>query len=253
MQRRRARSRSLSAGSSRVGCACYWFDGPPDGAQRSELEQALGVDGVERLSLGPLSLGALHAFLRNRLDRVFRARTLLRIHEQSGGNPFFALELARALGTDIDPTKPLPVPQTLEELVRIRLAGLPAATRVALGFVAALGTPSESLLARAGVDMDALDVAVDAHVLERENGRFASRTRCCRQCSMQTLGDGRRLVHRRIAEIVDDPLVRARHLARWRRRSRTAQWLRCSTRLRGRRRNAARARLRRSWQSRRCG
>src|SRR5262249_47051046 len=100
-----------------------------EGAQPSELERGLPGRGVGRLTVGPFSVGALHVFLRDRVDRVFARQTLLRIHEQSGGNPFFALELARALGGDADPTRPLPVPQTLEELLRGRLAGLPASTR----------------------------------------------------------------------------------------------------------------------------
>ena len=79
----------------------------------------------------------------------FARQTLLRIHERSGGNPFFALEIARALDRDLDPLEPLPVPQTLEELVRVRLTGLPPETRDALALAAAIGTPSELLL-RAG-------------------------------------------------------------------------------------------------------
>jgi hypothetical protein len=85
---------------------------------------------------------------------------LLRIHERSGGNPFFALELARVLDEDVDPLQPLPVPATLEELVRARINALPASTGHALALAAALGTPSESLLERAGVEADALVAAV---------------------------------------------------------------------------------------------
>jgi hypothetical protein len=40
----------------------------------------------------PLSVGALHRLLHDRLGRPFARQTLLRIHETSGGNPFFALE-----------------------------------------------------------------------------------------------------------------------------------------------------------------
>src|SRR5205823_13299393 len=123
-----------------------------------------------RLSVGPLSVGALHRLLRDRLARLFARQTLLRIHERSGGNPFFALELARVLGTDIDPLEPLRVPETLEGLVRARISGLPARHRDALALASALGTPSESLLARAGVTANALAPAVAAHVIERENG-----------------------------------------------------------------------------------
>ena len=52
-----------------------------DGAQPSGLEQALSAECVQRLPVGPLSVGALHRFLRDRLDRTFARQTLLRIHE----------------------------------------------------------------------------------------------------------------------------------------------------------------------------
>ncbi len=61
----------------------------------TSLESALPAPSVERLQVGPLTVGALQAVLRERLDRVFPRPTLLRIHETSGGNPFYALELAR--------------------------------------------------------------------------------------------------------------------------------------------------------------
>ena len=102
-----------------------------DGAQPSGLEQALDREYVQRLSVGPLSVGALHRFLRDRLDRPFARQTLLRIHEKSGGNPFMALELARILDVDINPLRPLAVPESLEALVRVRMSGLPASTREA--------------------------------------------------------------------------------------------------------------------------
>src|SRR5207244_8669905 len=91
-----------------------------DGAEPSGIEQALGSERVQRLHVGPLSVGALHRFLRDRLGRTFARQTLLRIHERLGGNPFFALEVARVLDADIDPVQPLPVPETLDELVRER-------------------------------------------------------------------------------------------------------------------------------------
>src|SRR6202030_266684 len=110
------------------------------GVQPSGFEQALAPESIQRLPVEPLSVGALHRLLRDRLGRPFARQTLLRIHERSGGNPFFALELARVLAVDIDPLQPLPVPVTLEELVRARISGLPASTRVALALAAAWGT-----------------------------------------------------------------------------------------------------------------
>jgi DNA-binding CsgD family transcriptional regulator len=186
-----------------------------EGARRSELERALEAESVQRLTVGPLSVGALHRFLRDRLERPFARQTLLRIHETSGGNPFFALELARALGADVDPLRPLPVPETLEELVRARLAGLPAPTREALELASALGAPSASLLERAGISPDALEAAVGAHVIERENGNIRFTHPLLSSVLYQGLSSGeeRRSLHERLAEIVDDPLARARHLA----------------------------------------
>ncbi len=183
------------------------------GAAPAGLEQALEAGRVDQLPVGPLSVGALHRLLRDRFGRSFARQTLLRIHERSGGNPFFALELARVLDVDIDPLEPLPVPERLDELVRARLAALPSVTRDALALASALGTPSESLLERAGVAPDALAPAVAAHLIERENGTIRFTHPLLSSVLYLDLGDERRSVHGRIARIVQDPLLRARHLA----------------------------------------
>ena len=184
-----------------------------EGVPQSELEQGLGVDRVRPLVVGPLSVGALHRLLRDRLERPFARQTLLRIHERSGGNPFFALELASILPEDGDALEPLPVPETLEELVDARISALPASTRKALAIASAVGTTSESLLKRAGVATDALDAAVAAHVIERENGRIRFTHPLLSSVLYGDLGEERQRVHARIAEVVDDPILRARHLA----------------------------------------
>ena len=180
------------------------------GAEPSELESALPT---ERVEIGPLSVGAVHRLLSDRLGRSFARQTLLRIHEQSGGNPFFALEIARALDGDVDPLEPLPVPPTLEGLVRVRLTGLPPATRDALGLAAAIGTPSEVLLEQAGVPEGALDPAIAAHVIERDDGTIRFTHPLLSSALYNDLGDQRQSVHARIADVVADPVVRARHLA----------------------------------------
>ena len=182
-------------------------------AEQAGPEQALDAGRIERLPVGPLSIGALHRLLRDRFGRSFARQTLLRIHERSGGNPFFALELARVLDVDVDPLEPLPVPENLEELVHARLAGLPSATRDALALASALGTPSESLLERAGVAADALVPAVAARVIERENGTIRFTHPLLSSAVYPESGAERRSVHDRIARIVDDPVLGARHLA----------------------------------------
>jgi len=182
-------------------------------APNAEIEDALGAERVQRVPVGPVSPGALHRLLRDRLQRSFARQTLLRLHEQSGGNPFFALELATALGDEVDPLEPLAVPPTLEELVRARIDRLPVATRDALALAAALGTPSESLLVRAGIAKRELEPAFAANVVERDDGTIRFTHPLLSSVLYHELGAERLRVHARIAEVVDDPLLRARHLA----------------------------------------
>jgi DNA-binding CsgD family transcriptional regulator len=182
-----------------------------EGIAPSELERVLEP---ERLRLGQLSLGALQALLYRRLARPLPRPTLLRLHESSGGNPFYALEVARVLPPEADPTQPLPVPDTLEALLRARLDRLPRGTRNALALVACAGRPTVALLRRAGIGEDELEPALAAHVLERrgEHLRFAH------PLLATVLDRGlrpseRRRIHRLLAAVVEEQLSRARHLA----------------------------------------
>ena len=184
-----------------------------ESVEQPELEAALGLELIRRLTVGPLSAGALHRLLRDRLERPFARQTLLRIHEWSGGNPFFALEVARALPKDVDPLAPLPVPDTVEELLGARMSVLPAVTRKALALAAAVGTTSESLLTRAGVSPDALEAAVAAQVVARESGTVRFTHPLLASVLYADLGDERQSVHSRLAEIVEDPVLQARHRA----------------------------------------
>lgn len=184
-------------------------------AAPSELERAIEADRVERLPVGPLSLGATHRLLQARLGQTFSRPTLLRVYETSGGNPFYALELGRVLlGRDVDPMQPLHVPETLEGLVRARLDGLPPATRRALLLASALGRPSAELLADVGATEDALAPALAAHVVERAEGTIRFTHPLLASVVYQGVSaDERRRAHGLVAQIVDDPMLRARHLA----------------------------------------
>ena len=181
------------------------------------VEQALDADRVERLRLGPLSVGAMQALLKARLGQAFPRPTLLRLHEASGGNPFFALELGRALDAEEgagDPTRPLPIPETLERLVAGRLDGLEEATLDALLLVSAVGRPSPALLRTAGVSDDALEPAFAAHLVEQTAGTIRFTHPLLGSTLYQTCpAEDRRRVHRLLGDIVDDPVGRARHLA----------------------------------------
>jgi DNA-binding CsgD family transcriptional regulator len=185
-----------------------------ESAETPDLERAIHADRVERLRVGPLSLGAIHRLLQAHLALTLARPTLLRVHETSGGNPFYALELARALGADTDPTQPLPVPETLEGLVRARLEELPPATRESLLLAVAVGRPSAELFASLDVADDVLDPALAGRVVERTDGTIRFTHPLLASVVYQGVSaDERRRAHGRVALVVADPLDRARHLA----------------------------------------
>lgn len=185
-----------------------------ESTESPDLEHAIPADRVRRLHVGPLSLGALQKLLQTHLARTLARPTLLRVHETSGGNPFYALEIARAVGGDVDPTHPLPVPETLEGLVRARLAALPPATRESLLLAVAVGRPSTDLLARLDVTEQQLEPAFAARVIARtdETIRF-THPLLASVVYQSASADERRRAHGRLALVVADPLDRARHLA----------------------------------------
>jgi DNA-binding CsgD family transcriptional regulator len=191
---------------------------PNEEPQAPGLEHAVNPGRVERLILGPLSMGALHLLIQRRLKRSFARPTLLRLLELSGGNPFYGLELARGLspeGAVGDTTeRRIPVPESLEQLVGARLEQLPNPTREALLVVAAHGRPSRSLLRASGVATRALEPAVAAHVLERaENTVRFTHPLLASALYQSASTEERRRTHERLATIVDDPVERGRHLA----------------------------------------
>lgn len=183
---------------------------------RPEAERAgpVGVAGERstRLELGPLSVAALHRIVADTLGRTFPRPTLVRIAHASGGNPFYALEIARLLGCDGGPrgAETLPVPEDLRALVAERVASLPARTRAALVRAAALARPDLSL-----VDARALAAAEEAGLVRLGvDGRveFAHPLYASAVYTSAPLSR-RRATHRALADRVADPEERARHLA----------------------------------------
>lgn len=177
----------------------------PLGLERAEL-------GLRRVRLGPLSMGALHRLLRNRVEVTLTRPALRRVHAASGGNPFYALELVRALQASgrIRPGQPLPVPQTLEGIVRQRIEALPAGAREVLQVAAALARPTESMLG----ERLAVDQAVEAGVVELVDGEVRFTHPLLAAAAYGSIGaEERRRLHRRLADAVGDPEERARHLA----------------------------------------
>jgi DNA-binding CsgD family transcriptional regulator len=183
-----------------------------------EIVTALPDERVRRERIGPLSLGALHTLLRVRLGRTFPRPVLRRLHESSGGNPLYGLELARALerrGGVTAREHELQVPRSLRALVEERLVALPVATRHALAHAAALAQPSLAVISAAlGGAEGLLDPAVQADVIAVEEETVAFAHPLLASVLLSGLGVGeRRRIHSRLAEVVTDPEERARHLA----------------------------------------
>lgn len=181
------------------------------------LDRALPEQRVRRMALGPLSVGALGRLLRLRLRTAFPRPTLRRLHELSGGNPFFALELGRALGggsLGLHPGDPLP--SSLDGLVSDRLAALSHETREALAVAAAASAATLSLVeAVRGAPADAVLVpAFQTEVIEVHGERIRFTHPLLASAAYAGVDeDRRRVLHGRLAAVVEASEERARHLA----------------------------------------
>ena len=184
------------------------------------LDRGFPADRVRRLSIGPLSVGALHRLLHLRIGVALPRPTLLRVHEASDGNPFYALETVRMIQRRTDPIgygQPLPTPDSMTALVRERLGSLPANVQRVLRAATVPSDPTVAVVATLvgrGPVRRSLEGAVEAGLIELENGhiRFAHPLLASAVYSQTTSAERRRL-HRRLSGIVEDPEERARHLA----------------------------------------
>ena len=200
--------RRLRDADARLLVSCR---GEPGAPLPFACEQAL-VEEIARLAVGPLSKGAIHRLIGQRLGVNLPLTSLSAVYETSGGNPFFALELARA-GTNAHADGLIRLPRNLELLVRERLQRLPVATREALAFASALSDPTFEVLDRVGV-AGALEPAIDGGVIELEEGHIHFDHPLLAAAAWNAIGPKRkREIHRALSEAVEDEEQHARHLA----------------------------------------
>jgi ATP/maltotriose-dependent transcriptional regulator MalT len=174
-------------------------------------------DGVERLRVGPLSLGGLHTLLSTRLGRSFSRPALVRIAELSDGNPFYALELARTF--DGPHRSDGELPASLAELMRARVGTLdPEAGEVLLA-AACTADPTVELLARATDRseqrvVELLETAENNGIVGIDGNRVRfAHPLLARSVYTDASRPDRRRMHRILAQIVTEPELTARHLA----------------------------------------
>jgi len=171
-------------------------------------------DGIERVHVGPLSLGGLHTLVSARLERSFPRPTMVRIAEISGGNPFFALELARAIDAGSSKAQFM-LPGSLSELMRLRIGRLDREARKLLLAAASVVDPTVELLAQVtGACVESLGEA-EAKGIIGIDGNIVRFVHPLLAHSVYTDASPaeRRAMHRSLAEAVTMPELKARHMA----------------------------------------
>ena len=169
-------------------------------------------DAVERIHLGPLSLGGISRILRLQIGQSLSRPRLLELYAASAGNPLHAVELARAqqpgaVGGD----------GSVTALVRARLATLPSRTRQALLLLAASSNRAVPRLSRAwGHDlMGSLRPAIEAGVvMVTPEGLRPAHPLFARLAYDEAAEEQRRAAHRSLAATAITAEERAAHLGR---------------------------------------
>jgi DNA-binding CsgD family transcriptional regulator len=179
------------------------------------LERLLSRGGMGRLPVGPLSLGAVRRLLFERLELTVSRQLLRRIMEATAGNPLFALEIGRSLREQGAPAleADVPLPDSVEEMLGVRIARLSAPVRRVLLAVSLSEHPSvDDLIAI--TDPGALDDAVDAGVVVIDGPRVrASHPLLAAVAQKRSRARDRRELHLALAEVAGDEQMRAMHLA----------------------------------------
>lgn len=173
---------------------------------------------MARVTVSPMTLGTLHNVLVDKLGHTFARPTMVRIHDLSGGNPFFALELARAVAVDPQVLNAA-LPPTLADFVRRRVGEFdPDTAQVALTVAEAADPTVPTIAAATGCDAEhvvkLLEPLEAGGVLSFDGPRIRF-THPLMAAGIATLAtpSQRREVHRRLARTTEIPELRARHLA----------------------------------------
>jgi len=185
-----------------------WRTDRPDTPRPQLLDELDAAGRLIRHLVDPMPAHELEALVADRANLT--PATVARVVELSGGNPFFALELAAAAARA---RRPLVVPPSVAHVAGQRLAALPGAVKVTLAAAAALTRPTLRVLRELGWD-DGIPGAERADVITVDGGRIRFTHPVLSEVAYGLLTPSERLaVHRLLATVVDDVEERARHLA----------------------------------------
>src|SRR5262245_8560063 len=180
----------------------------------SPLERAIGPP-LDRLAVGPLSLGATRQLLHDRLGLDLPRPLLRRLVDATMGNPPFELEVGRMLTeTDLPGIgDDLPLPDTVEDLLGTRVGRLPGRVRRLLLTVALSQDPTVAQLETIA-DSATVDEAVEANVLIVDGNRVrAAHPLLAAAAKKRARAAERRELHFELSRVVVGEELRARHLA----------------------------------------
>ncbi len=186
--------------------------GAPSEISEHRIVSALPPGRRHQVVLGPLTIPAIGALLRDRLHELVSPSLLAAIHSTSAGNPLYALEIGRAIECgEIQPslTGPLPIPRHLTDLVAGRVDRLDDALRDLVA-----STVAASRLPVTAVPAPLLRDAVDEGVVVIDDGVVRAAHPLISAAAYASLDIvARAALHRRLAASTDDAIERARHLA----------------------------------------
>src|SRR5215218_10418839 len=188
---------------------------PLAGPEPLGLERGLGPERLARVRLGPLGVDAVRRLVESALGYGFPRPTLLRIAQAARGNPLFAFEIARAVGPApaLEAGAPLPVPESLRELVAGRIAELEPAAQRAMLVAAALSHPTVEVVERASSERG-LIAAEESGLLNLEGDRLVFAHPLYASAVYTAAASGRRRgLHGTLATLAADPEERVRHRA----------------------------------------
>jgi len=165
-----------------------------------------------------LSIASLREIIADTTGHSLGRADLAQIHQRTGGNPLYSVELARAVldGLTLD----VALPPSLRDTIGNRIAALPDDTRRVLGAAALTVTPTLGRLAATlGADVVAALAPAETAQLVRVRHRVGAdadlefRHPLMAAASIDALTTAERLaIHADLAASTDDVVERARHL-----------------------------------------
>jgi DNA-binding CsgD family transcriptional regulator len=183
------------------------MDGPPIG------------DRLQRAELGPLDGDQLYVLLTERAGLELPRRVCRAIHRAAGGNPFYALEIGRAVRKAPHWTlsqDALPLPGDVQRVTAARVRALTPHARRALAVVATSTSPTAALVnATVGeLAVDGLEEAAEEGLLEITDSGITFTHPLLRAAVTTALTvRERRELHRELAAVVPDADERILHMA----------------------------------------